>query len=75
MSTQKGDKMDKLNKVLVEINKARDKASANYIKALSRYGAKDDRTMKFYEYYMGLADACRIVLEEIDLDMNEDILA
>lgn len=67
--------MDKLNKVLVEINKAREKASANYIKALSRYGAKDERTMKFYEYYMGLADACKIVLEQIDLDMNDDILA
>lgn len=67
--------MDKLNKVLVEVNKAREKASANYIKALSRYGAKDERTMKFYEYYMGLAEACRIVLEQIDLDMNEDILA
>ena len=61
--------------MLIELNKAREKASANYIKALSRYGAKDDRTMKFYEYYMGIADSCKIVLEQIDLDMNEDVLA
>ena len=67
--------MDIGNKILVEINKAREKASANYIKALSRYGAKDDRTMKFYEYYMGLADACRIVLEQVDLDINDDVMA
>lgn len=67
--------MDGLNKVLVELNKAREKASANYIKALSRYGTRDERTMKFYEYYMGLAEACRIVLEQIDLDINDDVLA
>lgn len=71
----KGDNMDIGNKILVEINKAREKASANYIKALSRYGAKDERTMKFYQYYMGLADACRIVLEQVDLDMNDEIFS
>ena len=65
--------MDIGNKILVEMNKAREKASNSYIKALSRYGATDERTMKFYQYYMGLADACRIVLEQVDLDMNDDI--
>ena len=67
--------MDTGNKILVEMNKAREKASNAYIKALSRYGAKDERTMKFYQYYMGLADACRIVLEQVDLDMNDDIFS
>ena len=67
--------MDIGNKILVEMNKAREKASNAYIKALCRYGTKDERTMKFYQYYMGLADACRIVLEQVDLDMNDDIFS
>ena len=67
--------MDGLNKTLVELSKAREKASNNYIKALSRFGSTDIRTMKHYQYYTGLADACKIVLEQIDLDMNDDVLA
>ena len=63
--------MDTGHSILVEVNKARDKASNNYIKALQRFGTKDERTIKAYQYHAGLADACEIILEQIDLAMTD----
>lgn len=62
--------MDTVHSILVEVNKARDKASAAYIKALQRYGTNDERTIKAYQYHAGLADACEIVLEQIDVSAD-----
>lgn len=65
--------MDTVTIILVNINKAREKANAEYTKYLSRYGAKDNRTIKAYQYYRGLCAGCDIVLEQVDLSQDEDM--
>lgn len=66
--------MNATHSIMVEVNKARDKASNQYIKALSRYGSDDMRTVKAYQYHKGLFDACEIILEQIDLSMDDNYI-